>query len=116
MNRLMMLSAVTPLLIAAAPAMDSETKKDVRCFLSLSALAGSADKEDVTSIAIVAQYFLGRIDARAPTLDLEEAMATEARNITSEEISALGQSCSSAAAKRGKEIQEIGTRLQKRGI
>ena len=101
------------LLMAAAPAMDAETKKDVRCFTALAVLASSPD--EMGAAAIVAQYYLGRIDARMPRLDLEEAIASEADSMTAAEVNSLIISCSKTVAARGNDLMVIGKNLEKRG-
>lgn len=115
MHRFLLLAAA-PLLVAAGPAMDAETRKDLRCFIAVSAMSDQADEKSASSVAIVAQYFLGRIDARAPRLNLEEAIATEAKLITDADFKALVTSCSQTVMQRGNQIMEIGKRLEARGI
>lgn len=113
MKRLWALVAL-PLLTAATPAMDAETHHDVRCFTALIAAADTADDAQTTAITIVAQYFYGRIDARAPNLDLESAMAAEMDNMTREELVSLLQSCSKIVEKRGQFLIDLGKRLEQR--
>jgi hypothetical protein len=73
---------------------------------------GSGDQAE--SVAIVSQYFLGRIDARMPRLDLEEAIASEGEAMTEAEVKSLIVSCSTTVESRGKDLVKIGENLQKR--
>ena len=54
----------------------AETRKDLRCFIVLSSVAGGTS-EVAAAATMGAQYFLGRLDGRAPGLDLEAAIAAE---------------------------------------
>lgn len=109
------------LILAAASALaqpadaKSETRKDVRCFIVLSAVAGG-DAEAADAAMIGAQYFLGRLDGRVPGLDLEAAIAIEAPLLSESDFPGLLQSCGKTMEQRGRQVIEIGKRLEARGI
>ena len=108
------LSAAIPFLLGAAPGMDIETKNDLRCLIAVSSLAQSDDKTVAMAGLIGAQYFLGRIDGRVPTLDLERALGDEVSTLRNLEVPALLQSCGKQIEQRGRSLKEIGERIEKK--
>lgn len=114
MKKLAILGAM-PFLVAAAPTMDAETLKDVRCFTALMVMAGTVGEEETKDVAVISQYYLGRIDARMPGLDLEAAIAAEADGLTAPQVETLVVSCADVVGKRGEELIVIGKALEERG-
>ena len=105
--------AVAPLVLAAAPPIDPETTKDIRCFVAMAAAAGDDDKTANLAGMIGGQYFLGRIDGRSPDLDLESAIAIEAPSLTDADLKALFQSCGQLMQERGQAVEAIGERMER---
>ena len=101
-----------PLVIAAAPPIDAETTKDIRCLVAVSSLAGSDDATVKLAATVGAQYFLGRIDGRRPDLNLETAIIAEASHLTEADIRSLLVSCGGLIKSRGAALQAIGKRMQ----
>ena len=106
--------ALAPWLAGAAP-LDEETRRDVRCFILVAQLSGSEDPALRDAGRIGSQYFLGRIDGRAPGLDLEAVMVAEADAAIADR-KALFPYCGDLMKKRGAEVEAIGNRLAARGI
>ena len=104
------------MLAASAPATDSETVNDVRCFLAMSSIVGSEDKTAGMAAMIGAQYFLGRIDGRSPTLDLEAAFTAETSRLTEPVVKSLLVSCGELMKSRGQAVQMIGKRMEAKGL
>ena len=102
-------------LIGAAPPMDAETRKDVRCFLAVSSFANDPDSKIAMSAIMGAQYYLGRIDGRAPKLDLEAVLIAETLAFRPADMPALLLSCGQTMTERGKAVTQIGKRLQEIG-
>jgi hypothetical protein len=107
--------ALAPCLAAAAAPLDEETRRDVRCFILIAQLSTSDDPETRDAGRIGSQYFLGRIDGRAPGLDLEAAVAAEAPAALAGQKTLLPR-CGELMKKRGDEVEAIGNRLTARGI
>jgi hypothetical protein len=103
-----------PLVMGAGPPVDAETRKDLRCFLAVSSLADNPDPTIKMSGMIGAQYFLGRIDGRVPSLDLERALVAEAAVITNADLPPLLGACGQQIADRGEVLTVIGKRMQNR--
>jgi hypothetical protein len=101
-----------PLLIGAAPPFDADTRGDVRCFIAISSLAGNPDPKVAISALTGAQYFLGRIDGRTPSLDLGGAVMAEAKTMTPADYPPLLRSCGLQLKKRGEAVTAIGQRMQ----
>jgi hypothetical protein len=112
------IAAILPflLLAAAAPPLDPETKKDVRCFLALSMLNENEDEGIRQAGLLGSQYYLGRIDGRVPGLDLEAALEAEAGSIDEAAHTALLESCGKLMETRGSEVVAIGEALERRGL
>jgi hypothetical protein len=113
MKRAWVLAAL-PLIAAAPPPMDAETRSDVRCFTALAILTADAKEEDIMNLTIVSQYYLGRIDGRSPGLDLESALAAEAESMGENEIRQLVKSCAVRVQERGRQLQSFGEGMQER--
>src|SRR5688572_120952 len=76
------LALAAPILLSAAPAIDPETRRDLRCFAVLTSLAESGkergDRELTGHASAAASFFLHRVMNRDPNLDLAQALAAEA--------------------------------------
>ena len=103
---------LAPISIAASPAIDAETTKDVRCLVAVASLANSEDESAKMAAIVGSQYFLGRIDGRQPTLDLETAIRTEAARLDEAAIKGLLLSCGGLMKSRGAALQSIGEGMQ----
>jgi hypothetical protein len=108
-------AAAAPLLLAAAPP-TTQDRADIRCLIVSYQLASNADAEIKNAGIIVSQYYLGLLDGRSPGLDLEALIEAESKGIDEAQMKALLQRCGSQVEKRGKEIEAIGARLQKKGV
>lgn len=111
MRRILALTLM-PFTLAAAPPLDAETTKDVRCLLAVSSLVGSDNQAAQMSALIGSQYFLGRIDGRSPNLDLEAALTAEAPKLNQTEMKFLFQSCGEMLKQRGLALKAIGEHMQ----
>jgi hypothetical protein len=108
------LLAAAPLLIAASP--EEELRKDVRCFVAVGMLGQQKDENVRSAAMLAAQYFLGRIDGRAPAADLEDLVAREAPTLTEAETGQLLRQCGALMEKRGKDVVGVGEKLKARGL
>ncbi len=116
MNRMIKIcvAAAAPLLVAAAPT--AEDRADGRCLIVSYLLADNQDAEIKNAAVIISQYYLGRLDGRSPGLDIEALIEAETEALDDAQVQALLQSCGAAVEKRGKEIEAMGARLEKKGI
>lgn len=104
-----------PLLTAAAPAVDAETKQSLPCYIAMNSLAGQAlaegNKELSEHSNAAASYFLGRVDGRAPGLDLAQAMAVEFRSIANLNLGDVAKPCIEKRMRRLKEVDDASIRM-----
>jgi len=99
---------------APAATVDGATQSDVECVAALSVAASEAEGEQLTDLAMITFYFIGRLDGRVPALDIESALAGEAPGLTESRVKALVTSCSAQYLKRANEMQEVGKSLERR--
>src|SRR5690349_16546544 len=95
-----------PFLLGAAPA-PNDLRNDIRCFMVASELGGSNDQSERTAGLLASEYYLGRIDGRAPGLNLEAAMMRELP-ISDTDRASLLRSCGARLQARGAAVQAIG--------
>ncbi|MET1111826.1 MAG: hypothetical protein ABWX67_09915 [Allosphingosinicella sp.] len=103
------------LLIAAAPPPDAATKDDLRCFLIMGSLAGTAKEGPGMQTAVAGTlYFLGRLEDRAPALDIEAAGAAELLAMTEADFQKDKPRCLAVIEEKGKRLIAIGAAIDKR--
>jgi hypothetical protein len=114
------LTIAAPFLLSAAPAVDDQTMNDVRCFVVLAGALSAADADGNVPLSgayeIASIYYLGRLDARSPPVDLEKAIAAEARTGRHEANGAIIQRCIRGVGVRIEDAMNVAHRLGKRGI
>jgi hypothetical protein len=95
----------------SAFAQDTTTEQDLRCFVIGVEMGNSADSATARAAGFsAALYFLGRLDGRAPGLDLERALA-DLPTLSQGESRSEAQRCGQALIDRGREIEDIGRAL-----
>lgn len=112
---LMAASAVTRANAAAAAQVPPAIKPDLQCFILYTIAAGTEKDEKRLASAIAGTwYFIGRIDAVAPGLDLGQAMRAEIAALEHDpKTEAIGATCDARFAKRGSDMTNLGTVFQK---
>ena len=109
-----LLLAAAPLLVAATP--EEELRKDVRCFAAMGMLVQHEDETVRNAALMAAQYYLGRIDGRAPSADLEDLLAREAPSLAGQDNAALMRACGALLQTRGAAVVAVGNKLKARGF
>jgi hypothetical protein len=110
-----------PLLAAVAqPAaqLSPETTADLRCAAVFAYTAGSVKEEDQPGVVGGFLYFLGKIDARSPGLDLEAnltGMLTKG-DFKTAILEPYGLGCAKELELRGSEISKVGKALSAKGM
>ena len=110
--------AVTGALVlssAQAQAPDAETTADIRCVVVGMRLAGMTDSTARSSGDMTALYYLGRLEGRAPKLDIESLMVEQISKMTSSDYSSEAQRCGKGLTAKGKQITQIGKDMIERG-
>src|SRR5579862_2834051 len=78
---------------AAAASLTTGVTGDVRCLLTMGALA--SNKANAQAATLGVYFFEGRITARAPNLDLTAALKTEAARMTQTDLQSEARRCGS---------------------
>jgi hypothetical protein len=60
-------------------------------------------------------YYMGRLDGRAPKLDLENMLIEEIKKMTSADYAAEAERCGASLKTRGQQVTQIGKNLMERG-
>lgn len=92
-----------------------ETVADMQCVVVGVRLAGSADQHQGLSGTMLAIYFLGRIDGRSPTVDLQQLLVEEVKNMSDAALKVAATRCGAELSRRGVEITRIGQKVEALG-
>ncbi|MEZ6023801.1 MAG: hypothetical protein R3C16_10410 [Hyphomonadaceae bacterium] len=104
---------------APTPATAIESNRlgaDMRCLVASLTLITSSDPEQQRAGFGSFAYWLGRVDGAAPTINLEEEIATLAQSMTQEDVSHELVRCGGELQARGQQVTELGNRLSARGF
>lgn len=96
-----------------AHADDSEITADVRCVIIGAQLASSPDAGQRSTAGLLLSYYVGRLDGRAPGLNLERLIAEELGKLTPVDLQVERRRCGDALSAKGKEIARIGDSLSR---
>jgi hypothetical protein len=99
----------------SAVPLDAATTNDLRCAIVYMQMISSQDTKINTAGYIGLMYWMGRLDGRAPNLDLENRIMAELPEMTPDVIRAEAQRCGAEMQVRGKALTEIGNDLVQRG-
>ena len=100
---------------AVAPAAPADDAEDMRCLIVAAQMGDSGDKDVEEAGAIMLFYFLGRIDGRNAGANIEAMLRREAERMTDAEMERLAASCAAQFELRAKQIEAIGSALEKSG-
>jgi hypothetical protein len=106
------LMAASALVSVAVSAQDSDTVADVRCVavgIRDAELPNSTQKATGTLLVL---YFLGRLDGRNPTLDLEKLLAEQIAKMTEADYATESRRCGQILATKGAQITHLGEDLR----
>jgi hypothetical protein len=106
---------LAPFLASQAQAADDETTGDLRCLVTSLSLTTSDDQTAKTAGLLASLYYFGRLDGRAPNLDLENRMVGEIEKMTPDEVRSEAARCGSIMRERGQTLTAIGNHLVERG-
>ncbi|MGZ3376866.1 MAG: hypothetical protein ACXU8S_09730 [Phenylobacterium sp.] len=97
---------------SSARATDDPGASDVHCLAVASLLASNADPKIQSAGVMASLYFLGKLDGRTPTLDLETRLKDELTHYNPQDLQADAVRCGAELAVRGKAVSDIGARLK----
>jgi hypothetical protein len=96
-------------------AADTNTVADIQCVVIGIRLSASSVEMQRRSGEMLLLYFLGRVQGRSPTIDLQGLMRNEANKMTSSQIDHATRRCGEELSTLGKQISEIGRRAVEGG-
>lgn len=91
------------------------TVADVQCLVIGMRFASSPDQQQKLSGTMLTIYFLGRIDGRTPTVDLQELLVQQVKNMNEAALKNAATRCGAELSTRGVEITRIGHTLEELG-
>jgi len=102
-------------LATGAHAADADNVADARCLVAALALTQSPDPQAKAFAPVASLYFVGRLDGRAPDLDLEAAVIKQVNAMSADELRSELQRCGGILQARGAKLKAIGADLQRLG-
>ena len=100
--------------VPRAEAANPQTIADVQCMVVGARLSESADQRQRMSGEMLLTYFLGRIDGRSPSADLE-ALMKRVGKMSESDFGRAAKRCGTEFSARGAEIVRIGKSLSQLG-
>lgn len=91
-----------------ASAQDVETIADVRCLVVGFKLAENVDAALRSAGMMLSIYYIGRLDGRVPSLDIEDLLIKEVTTMTPTDYGSEAKRCGASLADKGQEITRIG--------
>ncbi|MBT2188584.1 hypothetical protein [Sphingobium nicotianae] len=102
------LMAGSPGLAAQPP----EVEADLRCIAIVAAAVGQAQGEARTGVIGGMMYFIGRVEGRAPAIDLEAELRRIYTALTQEVVETERIRCGGILSEKGQRLQAVGKALQ----
>ncbi len=116
----MIKNCTLPLLLGAmavlpvrVEAQTPETTADVRCVLVGIRAAELPDSPQKSTGLLMALYYIGRLDGRDPTLDLQASLGAQLSKMTAADFAAEATRCGAGLTTKGAQIGRIGQDLLK---
>jgi hypothetical protein len=106
------LLAASALVSLPARAQDSDNVADVRCVavgIRDAELPNSTQKSTGTLLVL---YYVGRLDGRSPTLDLEKLLAEQIAKMTDADYASEAKRCGQILSAKGAQITHLGEDLR----
>jgi len=101
---LLMVGAASQAAAQAKPA-DSALSGDLRCMLAMGAIASNPESRQAATLG--AFYFEGRINARAPNLDLPAAMKAEVAHLNQAAMQSEAKRCTALVNQASQKMQSV---------
>jgi hypothetical protein len=102
------------LLPAEVQAQDAATIADVRCVIVGISFAGMPDPSRQAAGTMLSLYYIGRLNGRAPKLNIEDLLIKEISTMTSSDYDSEAKRCGARLTEKGQEITRIGKNISER--
>jgi hypothetical protein len=96
-----------------ARAQDADNIADVRCVAVGIRFAVTPDSTQKSIGTLIILYYLGRLDGRAPTLDVEKLLTAQIAKMTDADYTAEAMRCNQNLTAKGAQITHLGEDMQK---
>jgi len=95
---------------------DDPATSDLRCLIAIGSASGAGDvSEDLKPLLLFgSMFYLGKLEGRAPDLDLENRIADEAQNMTADDMKNDLVRCADELRTESVEMKSIAGRLTAR--
>lgn len=106
-----LLAVIAGLASPGAEAQIAATIADVRCVIVGMRLAGETSGVQQSQAALLTWYYLGRLDGRAPSIDVEKLLVQETTSMTDSDYISETKRCTAKLAEKGRQVTKIGKDL-----
>ncbi|HEV2702736.1 MAG TPA: hypothetical protein VGV09_13975 [Steroidobacteraceae bacterium] len=110
---LFMLSSAVALGSWQAHAQGADTMADIRCVAVGMHFAESPDSHQKSTGTLLVLYYMGRLDGRAPGLDIGKLLAQQIDSMKAADYSAEATRCAQTLSQKGAQIKQLGEDMQK---
>jgi hypothetical protein len=107
-SRLSMVAGILILSSLQARAQDTESISDVRCVLVGMKFVQMTDPSLHEAGNMLTMYYIGRLDGRVPSLDIEELIVREVSQMTTADYGSEAKRCGASLSGKGQQITRIG--------
>ena len=112
---MLMAALALPLAVSASAAIPTDPLSfDVQCLLATGYLAQNAPEEHRRTALAASTYYLGRLDGRGPSLDLEARFVAEAAAMRGQDVRELVRACGALMVERGAAVRAMSQRIRAR--
>jgi hypothetical protein len=112
MKRWILGAAVAAAMTFSGAARADETSEDVRCLIIYMQMSNASAQAAQTGGLIASFYYMGKLDARSRSLDLEKMILAEIANMSENSFKQDAARCSNDMNMRGKQAADLGKALQ----
>lgn len=95
----------------------SQVDQDLRCLAAFAQVGDMAEDESKTGFMLITMFYIGRIDAEAPDLDLEKGLTAILSDpgYDDEDLAADIERCSADMELKVQDLDRVGRALMKKG-
>ncbi len=94
-------------------AQDADNLADIRCVAVGMHFAEAPDSHQKSTGTLLVLYYMGKLDGRAPSLDIGKLLTEQIDRMTSADYSTEAARCSQNLAAKGAQIKQLGEQVQK---
>ena len=107
----LLLTAV--LIVPQGFAQDADSLADIRCVAVGMHFAEAPDSHQKSTGTLLVLYYMGRLDGRAPSLEIEKLLAAQIDKMTASDYNTEATRCSQNLSAKGAQIKQLGEQMQK---